>query len=98
MAAHRTDSHAISIEKQDPTTIKTEVVHDEYLHLYPLLANKTPEEHKTIERSLKRKLDWVFLPVVTVMLLQGYLDRINVAGFLPLGEWTPLALAVLLLV
>ncbi|ETI22878.1 hypothetical protein G647_04672 [Cladophialophora carrionii CBS 160.54] len=53
---------------------------EEFLHHYPLLAFKTTEERRVIEKSLKRKLDWVMLPIVTLMLLMGYLDRINVAN------------------
>lgn len=79
-AVQRTESRASSVEKQDPATLETEIVQDEYIHLYPLLAEKTPEERKEIEKRLKRKLDYVFLPVMTLMLLMGYLDRINVAN------------------
>ncbi|KAH7177168.1 major facilitator superfamily domain-containing protein [Fusarium sp. MPI-SDFR-AT-0072] len=64
MAVQRTISHDSSAEKQYATHIEGEAVVDEYLPLFPLL----------------RKLDWVFLPVVTLMLLMGYLDRINVAN------------------
>ena len=80
MTVQRTASHTASIEKQDPSSLETEVVQGEYLHLYPLLADKTIEERKLIEKKLKFKLDYVFLPVVTTMLLMGYLDRINVAN------------------
>jgi sugar phosphate permease len=79
-AIQRTESRTSSVEKQDPATLETEIVQDEYIHLYPLLAEKTPEERKEIEKNLKRKLDYVFLPVMTLMLLMGYLDRINVAN------------------
>jgi sugar phosphate permease len=79
-AVQRTESRTSSVEKQDPATLETEIVQDEYIHLYPLLAEKTPEERKEIEKNLKRKLDYVFLPVMTLMLLMGYLDRINVAN------------------
>ena len=83
MAVQRTSSlasHAGSTEKQDTTQIESAPVGEEYLHLFPLLANKTLEERQLIEKKLKRKLDWAFLPVVTLMLLMGYLDRINVAN------------------
>ncbi|KAF5678610.1 major facilitator superfamily transporter [Fusarium heterosporum] len=80
MAVQRTASHASSVEKQSATHIEGEAAVDEYLSLFPLLADKSLEERKKIEKKLKRKLDWVFLPVVTLMLLMGYLDRINVAN------------------
>ncbi|KAI3589032.1 major facilitator superfamily domain-containing protein [Fusarium oxysporum f. sp. albedinis] len=80
MAIQRTTSHDSSAEKQYATHIEGEAVVDEYLPLFPLLVNKSLEERQKIEKKLKRKLDWVFLPVVTLMLLMGYLDRINVAN------------------
>ncbi|EGU83193.1 hypothetical protein FOXB_06297 [Fusarium oxysporum f. sp. conglutinans Fo5176] len=73
-------SSFISAEKQYATHIEGEAVVDEYLPLFPFLVNKSLEERQKIETKLKRKLDWVFLPVVTLMLLMGYLDRINVAN------------------
>jgi len=36
----------------------------EYLARYPLIADKSPEELRKIEKGLLRKLDWIFLPVV----------------------------------
>jgi hypothetical protein len=36
----------------------------EYLARYPLIANKSTEELRKIEKGLLRKLDWIFLPVV----------------------------------
>jgi MFS family permease len=80
MAKQRTTSHDSSAEKQYATHIEGEAVVDEYLPLFPLLVNKSLEGRQKIEKKLKRKLDWVFLPVVTLMLLMGYLDRINVAN------------------
>ncbi|SCO82628.1 uncharacterized protein FRV6_06841 [Fusarium oxysporum] len=80
MAVQRTITHDSSAEKQYATHIEGEAVVDEYLPLSPLLANKSLEERQKIETKLKRKLDWVFLPVVTLMLLMGDLDRINVAN------------------
>ncbi|SCO39802.1 related to TNA1-High affinity nicotinic acid plasma membrane permease [Fusarium fujikuroi] len=80
MAIQRMTTHDSSAEKEYVTHIEGEAVMDEYLSLFPLLANKSLEERQQIETKLKRKLDWVFLPVVTLMLLMGYLDRINVAN------------------
>jgi hypothetical protein len=37
----------------------------EYLSRYPLIADKSPEELRQIEKGLLRKLDWIFLPVVS---------------------------------
>lgn len=43
----------------------------EWLQRYPLLAEKSPEELKKVQKELLRKLDWIFLPTVTLMLLLG---------------------------
>ena len=42
---------------------------DQWLERYPLLKDKTPEELKAIDKSLLRKLDWKFLPFVSLMLI-----------------------------
>lgn len=44
----------------------------EYLSRYSLLANKTPEELKALDKKVLRKLDWKFLPCITAMLLMKY--------------------------
>ncbi|RGP79811.1 hypothetical protein FLONG3_2125 [Fusarium longipes] len=53
---------------------------DEILERYDLIKDKTPEELAALEKSLVRKLDFKFLPMVTAMLLMNYLDRINVSN------------------
>ncbi|KAH7304699.1 putative vitamin H transporter [Stachybotrys elegans] len=47
---------------------------------YPLLADASEEKLEELNKAVKKKLDWVFLPVVTLMLLMNYLDRINVSN------------------
>lgn len=79
MAVHQRDPETLSIEKDRKEldcTEQTEIVTNEYLHLYPLLVDKAPEDLKKIEKKLLVKLDYIFLPVVTVMLLMGYEDLI----------------------
>lgn len=44
---------------------------DLILERYELIRNKSPEELRAIEKSLVRKLDWKFLPMVTAMLLMN---------------------------
>lgn len=41
----------------------------QFLDYFPCLLEKTPDELKTLEKKLLRKLDWQFLPCVTMMLL-----------------------------
>lgn len=50
-------------------------VFDSYLEQFPLIRDKTPEERKKIEKSLVRKLDWKFLPCITLMLLMKYVPN-----------------------
>lgn len=58
--------------------VKADIEHIEglsetlYLDRFPLLQNKSPEELKQLNKTLLRKLDWRFLPTVTVMLLMAY--------------------------
>ncbi|KAL4864287.1 hypothetical protein BDV12DRAFT_201245 [Aspergillus spectabilis] len=53
---------------------------DRALVHFPILQNKTPEELAALNKAVLRKLDWYFLPCVTMMLLMSYLDRINVSN------------------
>ena len=39
------------------------------LSYFPRLLHKSPEELKALDRRVVRKLDWQFLPCVTMMLL-----------------------------
>ena len=62
--------------KHGSVDIKEDVEHAEgrlqqnaILERYDLIKDKPPEELAAIEKSLVRKLDWKFLPVVTAMLL-----------------------------
>ncbi|EYE92065.1 vitamin H transporter [Aspergillus ruber CBS 135680] len=53
---------------------------DQLLTHFPILQGKSAEELETLNRTVLRKLDWQFLPCVTMMLLMSYLDRINVSN------------------
>lgn len=44
-------------------------IHEQGMALFPLLRGKTPEELEALNKSVLRKLDWYFLPCVTMMLL-----------------------------
>ncbi|KAH9909944.1 major facilitator superfamily transporter [Xylariomycetidae sp. FL2044] len=50
------------------------------LQQWPLIRDKTPEERRLLNRRVVRKLDFIFLPCITAMLLMNYLDRINVSN------------------
>ncbi|KAL4888037.1 major facilitator superfamily domain-containing protein [Aspergillus ambiguus] len=53
---------------------------DQSLYLFPLLQHKSPKQLEALNKSVIRKLDYYFLPCVTMMLLMSYLDRINVSN------------------
>ncbi|KAL3480938.1 major facilitator superfamily domain-containing protein [Aspergillus californicus] len=53
---------------------------DPLLIHFPILQEKTAEELEQLNKAVLRKLDWYFLPCVTMMLLMSYLDRINVSN------------------
>lgn len=42
---------------------------EQFLPLFPVLQDKNPEELELLNKSVLRKLDWQFLPCVTMMLL-----------------------------
>jgi hypothetical protein len=44
---------------------------NEYLANYLLLVDKTPDELKKLEKSLLRRLDYIFLPMMTMVLFMG---------------------------
>ncbi|KAF6817563.1 major facilitator superfamily transporter [Colletotrichum plurivorum] len=45
-----------------------------------MLADASNEKLHELNKRVLRKLDWRFLPCITMMLLMAYLDRINVAN------------------
>lgn len=40
-----------------------------WLQRYPLLADKSEEELEALNKAVLKKLDWKFLPCITLMLL-----------------------------
>jgi hypothetical protein len=44
----------------------------EWIQQWPLLREKTEEELEGINKQVLKKLDWVFLPSITAMLLMKY--------------------------
>jgi hypothetical protein len=57
------DSDIIKIEDAVPNE------NANYLQQYPLLSNKSEDELKLLNKAVLKKLDWRFLPCITVMLL-----------------------------
>ncbi|KAL5353857.1 hypothetical protein ACLOAV_001901 [Pseudogymnoascus australis] len=53
---------------------------DLILERYPLIKDKSTEELSALNKTVLKKLDWRFLPCITMMLLMNYLDRINVSN------------------
>ena len=59
---------------KDGVSLHEHVVEDstrERIQEYPLLNEKSPEELSKIEKSLKKRLDYIFLPMVTMVLFMG---------------------------
>ena len=54
---------------EDNVQFEEHAQRDEYLERYDLIKDKSPSELKAIEKSLVRKLDWKFLPMVSMMLI-----------------------------
>ena len=50
---------------------------DPHLAHFPLLQAKTAEQLDALNKSVVRKLDWTFLPVVTMMLLMKYVPTLS---------------------
>ncbi|UPL03983.1 hypothetical protein LCI18_014917 [Fusarium solani-melongenae] len=53
---------------------------EQLLQGWPLLKDKSPEEREAINMKVLRKLDYMFLPCVTMMLIMCFLDRMNVTN------------------
>lgn len=49
---------------------------DAYLENWPLLRDKSEEDLQALEKALVRKLDFRFLPCITMMLLMKYVDSL----------------------
>lgn len=63
----------VTIESDEPKAA-LEAVEDvseaeRMLSHFPILQDKTPEELEKLNKAVLRKLDWYFLPCVTMMLL-----------------------------
>ena len=58
-----------STSKEASQHVEETLERDQLLEGWPLLKNKSPEELKALNKSVLRKLDWKFLPCVTMMLL-----------------------------
>ena len=55
--------------KTEVEDLKDSPQRDPLLELFPILQDKTPEELEQLNRSVVRKLDWQFLPCITMILL-----------------------------
>ncbi|EUC41932.1 hypothetical protein COCMIDRAFT_29378 [Bipolaris oryzae ATCC 44560] len=77
MAIDSDSKRSIEIIKIEDANVNAEAG---YLQQYPLLVNKTEDELKALNKAVLKKLDWKFLPCITIMLLMNYLDRINVSN------------------
>ncbi|KAL4812523.1 major facilitator superfamily domain-containing protein [Aspergillus spinulosporus] len=74
-SAHRDDEPKAALEALENVSEA-----DRMLVHFPILQDKCQEELEQLNKAVLRKLDWYFLPCVTMMLLMSYLDRINVSN------------------
>ena len=65
----RTDSVDLKKDLNNDVEVEENAQRDEYLERYDLIKDKSPKELKALEKSLIRKLDWKFLPMVSLMLV-----------------------------
>ena len=56
-------------DEKNVVEVEEGAVPREWLERYPLIKDKSPEELRALEKSLVRKLDWKFLPMVSIMLI-----------------------------
>ena len=63
------ESLSSSKSKEASQHVEETLGNDQFLDNWPLLRNKSPEELKAMNKAVLRKLDWKFLPCVTMMLL-----------------------------
>jgi hypothetical protein len=66
MAHDSTPKGSVEIVKVENAQIDVEAT---WIQQYPLLANKSEEELAALNKAVLRKLDWKFLPCITLMLL-----------------------------
>ncbi|KAF9878096.1 major facilitator superfamily transporter [Colletotrichum karsti] len=74
------DSKRGSIDAKVGIELENAPVRDPLLDPYDLIKDKSPEELRALDKSVRKKLDWKFLPMVCAMLMMNYLDRINVSN------------------
>ena len=71
-----TSHDTVSYSKPSAKIVKIENAAPEdvtlWLQQYPLLAEKSPEELAVLNKAVLKKLDWKFLPCITLMLLMKY--------------------------
>lgn len=66
MAEDSTPKGSVEIVKVEHAQTNPEAI---WIQQYPLLANKSEEELAALNKAVLRKLDWKFLPCITLMLL-----------------------------
>lgn len=73
------DSASISKPSAEIVKIENAVPEDAaiWLQRYPLLAEKSPEELAVLNKAVLKKLDWKFLPCITLMLLMKYVTKLQ---------------------
>lgn len=55
--------------KEEVENVEAGTIADTVLERYPLLKDKSKDELEALNKKVLRKLDWRFLPCITMMLL-----------------------------
>lgn len=61
----------VSITDNEAIGEKAQIAHDEILHHLSALS----EEEKVVEKKLRRRIDFLIMPLVILVYLMNYIDR-----------------------
>jgi hypothetical protein len=64
---HGTPKGSVDLEQTE--SMEAGTMEEIVLQRYPLLVNKSKEELAALNKKVVKKLDWKFLPCITMMLL-----------------------------
>lgn len=70
--SRRSSIHSVGSKAQPEQVEELPPQRDVYLENWPLLREKSEADLQALEKALVRKLDFRFLPCITMMLLMKY--------------------------
>ena len=75
------------VDAKDGTLPATSIRPTRTFEAPEFIRNMTPEERKSVEAKLKRKIDFRLMPMIILMYILNYLDRVSIS---PLNAGTEL--------